>query len=242
MRGGTLLLSAAAVLRPDSLFADDEKPMLRVALITDLHHADKKPVGNRHYRETTAKLAEATAQFEMTKPDFIVELGDLIDAADSPEVELAYLSQINTQFSKISEDRHYVLGNHCVDMLTKQEFLERSLNLNLIIRSIAVRCILLCSMPVSGAMVNPMAARTLLGMTPTFRPQRWIGCEPICRRLRARWSCWPISDLTAAASIASKTQPKFAVYLKSQRRSLRCSKAIAIRTTIKRSQASTIAH
>jgi hypothetical protein len=31
---------------------------------------------------------------------------------------------INREFSAISKDRHYVLGNHCVDTLTKAEFLE----------------------------------------------------------------------------------------------------------------------
>ena len=29
----------------------------------------------------------------------------------------------NREFSAISKDRHYVLGNHCVDTLTKDEFL-----------------------------------------------------------------------------------------------------------------------
>ena len=34
-----------------------------------------------------------------------------------------YLKTINTQLQKIPGDRHYVLGNHCVQTLTKAEFL-----------------------------------------------------------------------------------------------------------------------
>jgi 3',5'-cyclic AMP phosphodiesterase CpdA len=30
---------------------------------------------------------------------------------------------VNREFSALSKDRHYVLGNHCVDTLTKEEFL-----------------------------------------------------------------------------------------------------------------------
>ena len=39
------------------------------------------------------------------------------------EVELGHLDRIDRQFSAISGHRHYVLGNHCVHTLTKQEFL-----------------------------------------------------------------------------------------------------------------------
>ena len=54
---------------------------------------------------------------------FVVELGDLIDAADTVETEQHYLKTINREFAAISKDRHYVLGNHCVDTLTKADFL-----------------------------------------------------------------------------------------------------------------------
>ena len=123
LRNGTLLLATAATVDASSLFADENTERLRIGLITDLHHADKPSAGTRHYRETLVKLAEAAAQFEKDKPNFIVELGDLIDAADSVETEQRYLKAINREFSAISKDRHYVLGNHCVDMLTKPEFL-----------------------------------------------------------------------------------------------------------------------
>lgn len=122
LKHGTLVLTAAS-LGSSSLLADDETRRLRVGLVTDLHYADKAPAGTRHYRETLAKLEEAARQFERDKPSFLVELGDLIDAAASVETEQSYLKTINRPFSAICKDRHYVLGNHCVDTLHKDEFL-----------------------------------------------------------------------------------------------------------------------
>ncbi|MCA9060943.1 MAG: metallophosphoesterase, partial [Planctomycetaceae bacterium] len=121
LQHGVLVLTASTCTR--DLMTADIEPVLRVALITDLHHADKAPVGTRHYRETMAKLTEAAGQFEQERPHILVELGDLIDAANSVEVELQYLDTINRPLSAICDERHYVLGNHCVDTLTKQEFL-----------------------------------------------------------------------------------------------------------------------
>jgi predicted phosphodiesterase len=119
---GTLVLTAAT-LRSSTLPVADATPSMRVGLITDLHYADKAPAGTRHYRETLTKLEEAATQFEKDQPTFVVELGDLIDAADSVDVEQNYLKTINREFSAICKNRHYVLGNHCVDMLRKEEFL-----------------------------------------------------------------------------------------------------------------------
>jgi predicted phosphodiesterase len=119
---GTLVLSAAT-LSASKLLAEEESPDLRVGLVTDLHYADKAPAGTRHYRETLDKLDEVANRFQQDSPTFLVELGDLIDAADSVDLELQYLKTINQPFSGICQDRHYVLGNHCVDTLTKEEFL-----------------------------------------------------------------------------------------------------------------------
>lgn len=120
-KDGALVLTAASL--GSSKLRAAEAASLRVALVTDLHYADKAPAGTRYYRQTLAKLEEASRQFEREKPAFLVELGDLIDAADSVDVERNYLKTINRPFSAICQDRHYVLGNHCVDTLTKEEFL-----------------------------------------------------------------------------------------------------------------------
>lgn len=124
LHGSTLVLASSA-LSHECLLADKATavPKLKIGLITDLHYADKPPAGTRHYRETPTKLEKAIEQFTRDKVDFTVELGDLVDAAKSVEDETGYLKTINTQLAKIPGDRHYVLGNHCVQTLTKAEFL-----------------------------------------------------------------------------------------------------------------------
>ncbi len=120
--GGCTLISSMAVGQ-DSSQSEVSAPKLRVGLVTDLHYADKPAAGTRHYRETLGKFAEASEEFQRRKVDFLVELGDLIDAAESVEHELTYLRRINRELMACCQERHYVLGNHCVQTLTKAEFL-----------------------------------------------------------------------------------------------------------------------
>ena len=124
LMNGSLVLTAANFGSGQLLANKENVPSLRVGLVTDLHYADKPPAGTRHYRETPDKLAEAAEHFSEYEPNFIVELGDFIDAADSVDAELGYLKRINRDFAAVSKHRHYVLGNHCVYTLTKQEFLD----------------------------------------------------------------------------------------------------------------------
>ena len=45
---GSLFL-AGSVIGGQYLLASDAKPRLRIGMVTDLHYADREPVGNRHY-------------------------------------------------------------------------------------------------------------------------------------------------------------------------------------------------
>ncbi|MHB1078615.1 MAG: metallophosphoesterase [Prosthecobacter sp.] len=98
------------------------EPLLRVGLMTDLHYADKEPTKTRFYREALAKLDEAVEVMNREKPTVVVELGDFIDQADSVEREIEWLKTMESHFARLAMPRHYVLGNHCVGTLTKQEF------------------------------------------------------------------------------------------------------------------------
>ncbi|HTN76008.1 MAG TPA: alkaline phosphatase, partial [Pirellulaceae bacterium] len=124
LHDGSLLLFSAGLTATSvtQLLAASER-RVRIGMVTDLHYADKPPAGTRYYRETLAKFDEAASQFHKAKPDFCIELGDLIDAADSIETEKKYLATINKQFAALPGEKHYVLGNHCVTTLTKDEFL-----------------------------------------------------------------------------------------------------------------------
>ncbi|MFH5805809.1 metallophosphoesterase family protein [Alienimonas sp. DA493] len=133
LRGGALTLLAAgtdlaaaapAAGGPGSKPGPGPAPGVRFGLLTDLHYADKPAAGSRHYRRTPAKLAAAVERFAAEKPDFTVQLGDLIDAADDVATEKRWLGTIHKQFAQIPGPRRHVLGNHCVDTLTKAEFLD----------------------------------------------------------------------------------------------------------------------
>ncbi len=123
LRDGVLVLAAASTAHR-SLGAAAAEQVVRFGLITDLHYADKPAAGSRHYRETLTKLAEAKDHFGDTSLDFLVELGDLIDRSDTVATELGFLRRVNHEVAAICDERHYVLGNHCVDTLRKEEFLD----------------------------------------------------------------------------------------------------------------------
>jgi predicted phosphohydrolase len=121
VRNGTLLLAGGAM--GGQALGTDEKPLFRIGLVTDLHHADKAARGSRHYRESLGKLAEAGEAFAKVSPEHLVELGDFIDSADSISEEKRHLREVQKKFSELPGKKHHVLGNHCVHTLTKQEFL-----------------------------------------------------------------------------------------------------------------------
>lgn len=113
-------LSSVASVRAVQVQAE---PAVRFGMMTDMHHSDKKMRINRYYRKTLEKLQAAAVELKKAKPAFVVELGDFIDKAKEVEVELGYLKRIHQDFDKLPGDKHYVLGNHCIDTLTKEEFL-----------------------------------------------------------------------------------------------------------------------
>jgi predicted phosphodiesterase len=121
LQGSSLLLLSNGRLLADT--PPGAPPDALVGLLTDVHYADKPAAGSRHYRDSLEKLEEAVEQFERSGPKLLIELGDLIDAGDTLDQELAHLATANAQLAKLRCQRYFVLGNHCVDTLTKSEFL-----------------------------------------------------------------------------------------------------------------------
>ncbi len=128
LKNGALFLSGFSFssANPLAVCAADSRSrgVVRVGLLTDLHYADKPPGGSRHYRETLSKLKEAEKHFRTDRPDFLVFHGDLIDSGDSLDKEKEHLQAVVRAISRIPFPKHYVLGNHCVDQLKKEEFLQ----------------------------------------------------------------------------------------------------------------------
>ncbi|MHB8900406.1 MAG: metallophosphoesterase [Thermoguttaceae bacterium] len=124
---GEAIAAAAAGLLPFPSRGAEDRPgqqtQLVFGLVTDVHYADTETKGTRHYRDSKAKLAAAVDQFRREKVAMVVELGDLINAGPSKEAEREYLATVTKILEPLQTPRHFVLGNHCVDTLTKAEFL-----------------------------------------------------------------------------------------------------------------------
>ncbi len=142
---GSLILAAAATgsVWPDRgrvlaaervLDQSAARPVVRFGILTDVHYADKPTAGTRFYRDSLAKMQVAVsalndqARADATGLAFGAAIGDLVDSAgatvsdESVARELTYLKTIDAEWAKLGAERHYVLGNHCVDTLTKDEF------------------------------------------------------------------------------------------------------------------------
>ena len=113
--------------------ATGRSPKLRFGMVTDPHFADIEAIGTRHYRESVAKMTECAALMNEKKVDFLIELGDLKDQGNPPSEKdtLTYLDTIEQAFKQFKGPRYHVLGNHDMDSLSKQQFLNGIENTNI---------------------------------------------------------------------------------------------------------------
>ena len=98
-------------------------PTLRIGLIADVHHADLDDREGRRYRDGLSKVREAAAVFRERGVDMAFQLGDFTDAADDVETKIALLRQTDAAFRESGCECRHVVGNHCLDLLTKEEHL-----------------------------------------------------------------------------------------------------------------------
>ncbi len=102
-------------------------------MVTDLHYADIDTRGTRHYRESADKLLSCINTLNPLKPDFLIELGDFKDQGTPPDEQytLRYLEVIESVFKTFEGPRYHVLGNHDMDSLSKQQFMDTVKNANI---------------------------------------------------------------------------------------------------------------
>lgn len=122
LKAGVLTVAAPVLPALGSPPGGDAGAAATVGLLTDVHYADKPALGSRHYRHSIAKVRIAAKEFRRARVDCLVELGDLIDRAESVEEEVRWLGAIESELSIACDERHYVMGNHCLATLTRQEF------------------------------------------------------------------------------------------------------------------------
>jgi len=120
--------TAAGLLISPALFGNSsEKIRLRFGLLSDVHYADRDPAGTRFYRQSLDKMKECITLMNQQKLGFIVELGDFKDQDAVPDEAntLNYLDKIEFAFRKFNGATYHVLGNHDMDGISKQQFLDR---------------------------------------------------------------------------------------------------------------------
>lgn len=119
--------AAGLALAPDLFAKSQQKPLVRFGMLSDVHYADREPQWNRFYRQSLAKMEEIIGRLNREKPDFVIELGDFKDQDEVPNEAntLKYLTDIEAAFQKFDGPTYHVLGNHDMDGISKQQFLER---------------------------------------------------------------------------------------------------------------------
>lgn len=118
-----LKLGAAAGLGLSGLLSANTPTEFSFGIVGDIHYADKDMRINRYYRDSIAKLEQCVATFNESRLPFAVMLGDFIDKAPDKTTELAYLKTIRQTFAQYTGDKHFVLGNHDLARLAKDEYL-----------------------------------------------------------------------------------------------------------------------
>ncbi|MFY9154451.1 MAG: metallophosphoesterase [Prolixibacteraceae bacterium] len=122
--------AAGIIISPTLLANNSEKPLIRFGLFSDIHYAGREAAGKRFYRESLAKVQEGIDLMNHKKVDFVIELGDFKDqdAVPNEANTLKYLTEIESVFRKFAGPTYHVLGNHDMDGISKQQFLERVKN------------------------------------------------------------------------------------------------------------------
>lgn len=124
--GGALLLAAS----PSFISCANPRRPVRFGIVTDLHYSRREPSGTRYYPQTMQKLKDAIKVFNNSNLDFLIELGDLKDQGNVPEREqtIDYLDEIEKELQTFEGPVYHVLGNHDMDSISKEDFLQHTSN------------------------------------------------------------------------------------------------------------------
>ena len=125
--GITGTTAVGLVISPELFAKSRQKPIIRFGMISDVHYANRESAGTRFYNQSLGKVQEAIDRMNQEKLDFAIELGDFKDqdAVPNEANTLKYLTDIESVFQKFKGPTYHVLGNHDVDGISKQQFLER---------------------------------------------------------------------------------------------------------------------
>lgn len=122
--GGIILSSYSPFL------SNELSDSLRFGIITDIHYSERDSYGTRYFKQSIDKIKSAIEVFNRSELDFIIELGDFKDQDSKPERDntLKYLDTIEAVYQTFNGPVYHVLGNHDMDSISKEEFLNRTSN------------------------------------------------------------------------------------------------------------------
>lgn len=126
----------ATVTSPTISMPARENMISKFGFVTDVHYC-VKPVTRiphedsvRVYRDSLAKLRQATDLFNVSDLDFAIELGDFKDCNDDGDRlgTLRYLQTVEREFSRFNGPRYHVAGNHDFDKISYEDFVSNISN------------------------------------------------------------------------------------------------------------------
>jgi manganese-dependent ADP-ribose/CDP-alcohol diphosphatase len=102
----------------------EQQPLFSFGLIADIQYCDCEPLGTRFYRSSLIKLGDAVRSLREDHPDFVINLGDMIDK-DFASYKPVY-SILDTAGFKM----YHVTGNHDYSVEPRQKRRIPQLNSN----------------------------------------------------------------------------------------------------------------
>jgi len=140
MKRGRLLLALllgailVASLTLVTIADDTNTGVLRVGIFTDLHaHDTDSPVEGKVMTTYPQRLGACVDAMNNWPADLVIQLGDFVNGAyvmgadlGDPARIVAILDQADAIYATLDSPRYYVLGNHDVYDLSKEEFLDHT--------------------------------------------------------------------------------------------------------------------
>ena len=96
---------------------------LKIGFITDWEYGYKKDIGDKLTNQAPVELEKAVKYLnEEYRPEMVISGGDMVESSMSrTETTKIQLNKINEIFSRLDARRGYVMGNHDLRDLTKEE-------------------------------------------------------------------------------------------------------------------------
>ena len=124
---GIILVSLAAIFLAGCLYWNQvilkADTNLKIGVVTDWEYGKKNSIGNKLTKMAYGELEKVVKYFnEEFKPEIVIECGDMVESSLSKKkTTIGLLRKINALFSTLDARRGYVVGNHDVRDLSKEE-------------------------------------------------------------------------------------------------------------------------